>query len=127
MAQNKTSMYLLSIVGVVAIVGVIVMLFNSAGILNSTISGQAISTAKILNPTIKITCTDSDGADDKYTKGETTGAESRRDAVSTFTDTCIHFTETAEGVMEYYCENGLVKSNDHACGTNGCADGACVG
>ncbi|MBI5003324.1 hypothetical protein HZC31_08125 [Candidatus Woesearchaeota archaeon] len=127
MKSNETSKYLPIIVGIVAVIGIVVMILNSGLILNSTtVSGWAVSIAKVVNPTMKISCKDSDGGDDKYTKGETIGAESRGGAVSTFTDTCIHFTNTAEGVLEYYCEMGLVKSNDPVCSSNGCQNGACV-
>jgi peptidoglycan hydrolase-like protein with peptidoglycan-binding domain len=71
-------------------------------------------------------CTDSDGGKNYYVKGTVTYNG------QTYTDSCTYCTGVAPypvtcgAVVEYYCENGVMKQETHAC-ENGytCQDGAC--
>jgi hypothetical protein len=71
-------------------------------------------------------CTDSDGGKNYYVKGTVTYNG------QTYTDSCTYctgvapYSVTCGAVVEYYCENGVMKQETHVC-ENGytCQDGAC--
>ncbi len=109
--KDKTGLYLLSIVGIVALVGVVVL------ILNSTSSSSALSTHDFSGQTINVrssvaqivTCTDSDDGQDYKTKGRTSGG-SIDDLKK---DECID----DYSLTEYYCDGKTVESNIVQCNT----------
>ncbi len=116
MKLDLTSKYILAIVGIVAVVGIVVMIMNNSF---STLSGQAM-----MKSTETGFCTDSD---DWYShptemKGTTSGNLISR--ISSRTDFC----SSDEVLKEYYCENNDIKSYTVDCSSEDmvCSEGACV-
>lgn len=75
-------------------------------------------------------CVDSDNGKDYYTKGTVTlGSESKTDSCTYCTGACPEIGECPKpvcgGVVEYYCSNNIIKSEEHVC-SNNCEEGACL-
>ncbi|MEA3343527.1 MAG: LamG-like jellyroll fold domain-containing protein [archaeon] len=68
----------------------------------------------------KVTCTDTDGGKDYYTKGTATGYENSQ--LVTSTDGCRYDSKT---LAEVYCDGANLKVEQYIC-PNGCEDGACL-
>lgn len=76
------------------------------------------------------TCTDSDSGKNYYVKGTTVlGSEVKTDSCTYCTGYCAPGKPcnppTCGGVVEYYCENNLIKSEEYVC-PNNCNNGACI-
>ncbi len=133
--SEKTNLYLLSIVGIVAVVGITVMLFNggfgSVSIGDSVdISGQVISASEGSSST-SIKCTDTDGGSDPTTKGGVKGRWYTTNVLRKETDYC----KDSSTLYEYYCKRraGSEYGSEYAyyvtivCeGDELCDDGACI-
>jgi hypothetical protein len=75
-------------------------------------------------------CTDSDGGRNYYVKGTVTyNGQTYTDSCAYCTGAClpgIPCTVNCYAVVEYYCENGVMKQETHLCGSGyTCQDGAC--
>ncbi len=92
--QVKSDLLILLIVGVVAMVGVGVLLFNT-GTGSGDISGQASSATRT-----RATCADNDGGSDsqEYTLGITTGTWKGTTQTKSYTDNCKDTTTINEGL-----------------------------
>lgn len=69
---------------------------------------------------ITLTCRDSDGGLNYDVKGTTTDARG-----SSATDFCSNVVFPGRGVVEYYCDGGNLRYQNHVC-EDQCFDGACV-
>ncbi len=74
-------------------------------------------------------CTDSDGGKIYNTKGTVSSlSTTKTDSCTYCTGACLSIRcpeATCGGVVEYYCNIGLIKSETYIC-PNGCKDGACM-
>lgn len=122
MEKDKTSLYLLSIVGVVAIVGIVVLILNSGNLVIFSRSteaspldnvGEAISIVKT-SVAATITCIDTDNGKDYEKKGKT-----YTNIASFSTDDC----DDSKTVREYYCQDTKTISST----TEDCSDKATYG
>jgi hypothetical protein len=95
MKLNKTSGYILAIVGIVAVVGIIIMIINNVGS-SSNISGQAIGTKTRL-----LKCSDTDGGENFVSEGTVSGGmwASNSSYSDPMTDNCYG----EERLTEFYC------------------------
>lgn len=121
--SEKTNLYLLSIVGIVAVVGIVILLLQSSEQsvwTDGDIAGQATASA---------TCTDTDGGLAYTTRGTVSGGtwKTTGRAYTRGTDYC----GSSNKVWEYYCSDAthaFVRAND--CATVGrgyvCKNGACI-
>ncbi len=132
---EKTNLYILSIVGIVALVGIVVMFFNgSFGSVNisdsADISGQAISVSK--SSSSSGVCTDTDGGINTAVKGTIKGKWYTTDKMKIGTDFC----SDSSHIYEYACHaedgsSGGVGAYAYyskiACESDEfCNDGACI-
>lgn len=107
MENRKREKKIFGIVSFIAIVAILLMLLQG-GVNFGDLAGFAIKTAS--SKTIK-SCTDSDSGPDITVLGTTTGPETKRDtAVTTEGDYC----KDSETIVEYICENGLVKEQEYS-------------
>lgn len=117
--MEKTSAYILSIVGIVGVVAIAVLLMNGVSIGSNDLTGQAIVIG---------TCTETDsGATDYTTQGTVTGTWYRTTNSGSWTDSC----KDATSVYEYYCRtDGTVYKGTKSCAAVGtgysCSAGVCV-
>ncbi len=72
------------------------------------------------NATINVTCVDSDGGWDYYTKGNVSGVNASGVNYA-YQDSCL----SSSYVTEYYCDGDSFTLTDWYC-PNGCSNGACV-
>ncbi|MCX8195133.1 MAG: PKD domain-containing protein, partial [Candidatus Micrarchaeota archaeon] len=95
---------------------------------NQNLSAQAsISVNVAPSQPVNYTCTDSDGGQNLFVKGRTTGSKTPGGQVLTYEDICSANSLTVVA-SEYYCDaNNLVQQTGANC-PNGymCQDGACV-
>jgi hypothetical protein len=114
---DLTSKYILGIVGIVALVGIVVMLLDIAGF-SEDVSGQVIKSKTI-------DCTDSDDWYSHPTElpGITSTVTSSGKTLSR-TDFC----STSEVLVEYYCKYGSLSSMTVDCAEDDmiCSGGACI-
>ena len=131
--KDKTTFYILVIVGIVALLG---MGTFFTGVSNKDLSGHATSAIKTksISKTIKTStaCTDSDGGKDYSEKGTTKGIMwSDQDAgVNTYADSCKDTTALKEFrcVADDGTADGTVFAyfNTATCTDGYCLDGVCV-
>ena len=130
MNNSKTSLYLLSIVGIVAIVGIAVLILNagSSSVSFSTstnIAGQA---------TASVTCADTDSGLDYTTQGTISGGtwKTTGRAYADKTDSCVTSGSKAGMLLEGFCSDsthGFYRYTNCATvvGTGSiCQNGACT-
>lgn len=132
---EKRNLYLLAIVGIVAVVGIIVLILgrgSSSTLSTSDISGQAIASS--VKPTVGSLyyCTDTDGGNKTTIYGELTYAG------KTVGDSCSDETHVTEGMCNVRTYDGSTgKSTFHRvfyqeilCGSwrspGTCVSGACI-
>jgi hypothetical protein len=117
--MDKTSGYILSIVGIVGVVALAVLLLNGASTGDTNLAGYAVVIGS---------CTDSDGGSTDYTtQGTASGTWYKTSKTSSWTDSCKDSTN----LYEYYCRtDGTVYKKTISCATvglgYGCSSGACV-
>ncbi len=114
--MEKTSAYVLSIVGIVGVVAIAVLMLNGVSTETTDLTGMAVGT-----------CTDSDGGMTYTTQGTVTGSWYRSGVTSSWTDSC----KSTTSVKEYYCRtDGTAYMTTKSCATVGagytCSAGACV-
>ncbi len=123
----KKELFLIGLVGVIAIIGIIIISLENISLSFATV-GQAI-TAKAIPKTIS--CSDSDSGPDLTVLGTTIGPETKRStAVITKDDYC----KDSETIVEYICEDGLLKEQEYGDYVDDrdyriscdCVDGACT-
>ncbi len=111
------SNYILGIVGIVALVGIVMMVLNNG--VSTDVSGQAIMKSKTTG-----SCTDSDDWYTYYTEmpGTTTFVTSSGRRLSG-TDFC-----SGDVLTEYYCGSGSIQSMTVDCADEDmiCSEGACT-
>ncbi len=134
MLKDKTNVYILSVVGIVALVGIVMLVIGEGKTSTTGVSGQVI---------VPLTsrCSDTDGSfisgdhetwlsthgdDGIYVKGSATGYSTYYGVRKTYTDSC----QSTNELYESWCisTNQVTQRTVH-CGDFGdykCSDGACV-
>lgn len=124
MVKEKTSLYLLGIVGIVAVVGIVVLLLNGGQVPAQVSEGDIVGFA-----TTSATCTETDGGLVYTTKGTISGGTWKTTGASYTTKT--DYCDPRGKLQEYYCSSNttaFVRATN--CTTVNpsyiCSNGACV-
>lgn len=127
--KDKTSLYLLSIVGIVAIVGIVVFILNTSGSTSfsasANLAGQATASA---------TCSDTDSGFDYTTQGTISGGtwKTTGRTYADKTDSCVTSGSKAGMLLEGFCSDSthgfyVYKNCATVVGTGSvCQNGACT-
>jgi cysteine-rich repeat protein len=122
--HEKNDLFLLSIVALVAIVGIVIMIFatNSGGLSSDDSAGQATKSVDSTTLSTRGYCND-DGVLNYYSRDSVVYSDGRKETV--YTDFCINYNGT---LREYYCNKGKVayKSPLPSECPQGCLNGACI-
>ncbi len=127
--SEKTNLYLLSIVGIVAVVGVVVLLLNVGRVPTQVSEEDLVGLA-----TSSATCTDTDGGFDYLTKGTISGGTWKTTGATYAdkTDSCVTSGRKAGMLLEGFCSDSthgfyVYKSCATVVGAGYvCYDGACA-
>lgn len=131
--SDKTNMYLLIIVGIVAVVAIGILVSQGFSSTSGNVVGEAgaakKTTAKAGASITSGTCSDSDGGVESVVKGTITGY-TKAGISSEITDHCYYNTKTGiytKKLFEYYCDsNNYVAYTEVECAEGACANGICV-
>ncbi len=127
--KDKTNLYLLSIVGIVALVGIVVFILNNSGSTSfstsTNLAGQATASA---------TCSDTDSRLDYTTQGTISGGtwKTTGRTYSDKTDSCVTSGSKAGMLLEGFCSDSthgfyVYKNCATVVGTGSvCQNGACT-